>query len=77
MAKAESKMMGARIPAEWAEKIEAIALDEGVTAAEICREAFGKYLGKRGNGPSFGARLAKLEKQIKALQSVLIAGDDS
>ena len=76
MAKTESKMMGARLPAEWVEQIESIALDEGVTTAEICRRAFGKFLGKRSaEGGGLASRVRRLERQFAALTAQILADD--
>lgn len=64
---ANTKMMGARIDLDWAGEIEALANDEGVSPAEICRSAFAQYLGKQGKGSTMQQRVRKLEKQLSAV----------
>ncbi len=43
---AESPMVGARIPQDWQQQIQAIATDSGRKEAEIVREASAQYLGR-------------------------------
>ena len=43
---AESPMVGARVPQEWQQQINAIAVATGRKEAEIVREALGQDLGK-------------------------------
>ena len=62
-------MMGARVAGSWADEIEAIASDEGITAAEVCRRAFGQYLGKQRETSTIQARVRKLEKQLDAVMA--------
>lgn len=66
----ENKMMGARVEKSWAEEIEAIAQGEGTTSAEICRRAFGEYLGKQAHCPggTLQERVSNLERQLAKAQ---------
>ena len=43
---AESPMVGARVPQDWQQQIQAIATDSGRKEAEIVREAIAQYLGR-------------------------------
>lgn len=47
---ASSPMVGARVPHEWQQQINAIALASGRKEAEIVREALGQYLGRTDPG---------------------------
>lgn len=68
--------MGARIPPDWAKEIEAIALGEGCSTAEVCRRAMGQFLGKRGKArATIESRLRRLEKQLAALIAQNLEGD--
>ena len=42
---AESPMVGARVPQEWQQQIQAIATASGRKEAEVVRDAFAQYLG--------------------------------
>jgi len=70
---AESPMVGARVPQEWQQQINAIALASGRKEAEVVREALGQYLGKtdprsvKGAISSLESRVADLERQLASL----------
>jgi RHH-type rel operon transcriptional repressor/antitoxin RelB len=52
---AESPIVGARVPQDWQQQIQAIARASGRKEAEIVREALGQYLGKTDLGSVKGA----------------------
>jgi RHH-type rel operon transcriptional repressor/antitoxin RelB len=66
-------MVGARVPQEWQEQIQALAAASGRKEAEIVREALGQYLGKTDLGSIKGAialledRVADLERKLAGL----------
>ncbi len=67
---AESPMVGARVPQEWQEQIQAIALASGRKEAEIVREALGQYLGRTDPG-SIKGDFARLEERVADLERKL------
>jgi len=74
---AESPMVGARVPQEWQQQINAIALASGRKEAEVVREALGQYLGKtdprsvKGAISSLESRVADLERQLASLGTLV------
>lgn len=70
---AESPMLGARCPTEWAEQVKAIATATGRKEAEVVREAIGAYLGKhdpsaiRNTLEDVQLRLAAVEQKLGRL----------
>jgi RHH-type rel operon transcriptional repressor/antitoxin RelB len=67
---AESPMVGARVPQEWQQQIQALAAASGRREAEIVREALGEYLGKTDLGNIKGA-IALLEDRVDRLEREL------
>lgn len=69
-------MVGARIPQDWAQSLEAIAQGENITTAEVCRRALGQFLGKRVKArATIESRVRKLERQLAALIVQRLEGD--
>lgn len=66
----ESPMIGARVPQEWQQQINAIATASGRKEAEVVREALGQYLGKNDPGSIKGA-IASLEDRVADLERKL------
>ena len=70
---AESPMVGARVPQEWQQQIQALALASGRKEAEIVREAIAQYLGKTDPVAVKGAiedlqdRVANVERKLCGL----------
>jgi RHH-type rel operon transcriptional repressor/antitoxin RelB len=67
---AESPMVGARVPQEWQQQINAIALASGRKEAEVVREALGQYLGRTDPGSVKGA-IADLQDRVDRLEQKL------
>ena len=67
---AESPMVGARVPQEWQQQIQAIANASGRKEAEVIREAIAQYLGKtdpvavRGAIEDLQDRVANVERKL-------------
>jgi RHH-type rel operon transcriptional repressor/antitoxin RelB len=68
---AESPMVGARVPQEWQQQINAIATASGRKEAEIVREALAEYLGKTDSSAVKGA-IADLQERVVKLEQKLI-----
>ncbi len=66
----ESPMVGARVPQEWQQQINAIALASGRKEAEVVREAIAQYLGETDPGVVKGA-LVSLEDRVATLERKL------
>ncbi|WP_250126817.1 hypothetical protein [Chroococcidiopsis sp. CCMEE 29] len=66
----KSPMIGARVPQQWQQQINAIALASGRKEAEVVREALGQYLGKTDPGSVKGA-IASLEDRVTDLERKL------
>ncbi len=67
---AESPMVGARVPQEWQQQINAIARASRRKEAEIVREAIGQYLGRTEPGSIKGA-LSDLQGRVATLEQKL------
>ena len=67
---AESPMVGARVPQDWQQQINAIAAASGRKEAEVVREALGQYLGKNDPGSIKGA-IAQLQDKVANLERKL------
>lgn len=63
---AAKQMVGARVPATWAEQIDQIATEKNCKSADIVREAIALYLDK----PQL-AKVLTHEQRITALESRL------
>ena len=66
-------MVGARVPQDWQEQIQAIASAAGRKESEVVREALAQYLGKTDPSSVKGAimdlqeRVANLERKLSGL----------
>jgi RHH-type rel operon transcriptional repressor/antitoxin RelB len=67
---AESPMVGARVPQEWQQQIQANARASGRKEAEVIREALAQYLGKTDPGAVKGA-IADLQERVSSLERKL------
>ena len=67
---AESPMVGARVPQDWQQQIQAIATDSGRKEAEIVREAITQYLG-RTKPVSVKAVITTLDDRVTLLKRKL------
>jgi len=63
----ESPHVGTRVPREWQQQIQEIALAAGRKEAEVVREALAQYLGKTDPSSVKGA-LADLQERVKHLE---------
>lgn len=69
----KSPMIGARVPQEWQQQINAIALASGRKEAQVVREALAQYLGKTDPAAVKGAisdlqdRVTDLERKLATL----------
>ncbi|WP_250123494.1 hypothetical protein [Chroococcidiopsis sp. CCMEE 29] len=69
---AESPMVGARVPQDWQQQIQAIANASGrKEEAEVVREALAQYLGKTDLG-SVKGEIADLQDRVSSLERKLI-----
>lgn len=66
----KSPMIGARVPQEWQQQINAIAAASGRKEAEVVREALGQYLGRTDPGSIKGA-IADLQDRVASLERKL------
>ncbi|WP_250123502.1 hypothetical protein [Chroococcidiopsis sp. CCMEE 29] len=66
----KSPMIGARVPQEWQQQINAIAAAAGRKEAEVVREALAQYLGETavwGAITSLEDRVTSLERKLAGL----------
>lgn len=66
-------MFGCRVPPEWKERFEKLAVASGRKPADLAREAFADYLGIETDSTAIGdvkqlaERVAAIEKKLKWL----------
>lgn len=65
-----SPMVGARVPQDWQQQIQAIATASGRKEAEVVTEAIAQYLG-RTDPSSVKGVIASLEDRVASLQRKL------
>lgn len=74
---AESPMVGARVPQDWQQQIQAIATASGRKEAEVVRDALAQYLGKtdpvavKGAIADLQERVATLERKLAGLGGLI------
>ncbi len=66
----ESPMVGARVPQDWQQQINAIAAAAGRKEAEVVREALAQYLGQTDPAAVKGA-IASLQDRVTDLERKL------